>query len=146
MTRMDLKFLLVVLLAAMTGFAPLSSVASDKGLPSADEVLRQLLEHARAAHGLPAGRGYYLCTKQTVTDELDSSWHITSRKVKLGESHPNPREASDASKWSTQNGFNLDEDLLRRFQFTVVERQMLNGRSNLLLHFVPKDPPPPARK
>jgi len=134
---------LFLLSACLAVFSPASLRGADRGLPSADQVLRQLLDHARAAQ---APDGYYLCTKQTVTDELDSSGHITSRKVKLGESRPSPREAKDASKWSTQNGFSIDQDLLQRYQFTVVDREIINGRSSLVLTFLPKDPPLPPLK
>jgi hypothetical protein len=138
-----IRFLLLVV-----GLAALdvrSARATEEGLPSADQLLQQMLEHSRGAQ-TTAGRGYYLCTKQTVTDELDSSGQITTRKVKLGESRPNPHETRDAGKWTSQNGFNLDEDLLRRYNFTVVKREILNGRPSFVLTFVPKAPPPPPRK
>jgi hypothetical protein len=93
---------------------------------------------------VPRSQAYYLCTKQTVTEELDSDGHVTDRKVKVGESHLDPKAIKDANKWGSQNGVKLNEDLLRRFQFTVVRRELLNRRSAFVLSFVPKDPPAPV--
>jgi hypothetical protein len=137
---------LLLPVAALVLTVPTPARATDSPpLPSADAVLQQLIAHARGDHR-STPQGYYLCTKQTVTDELDSSGRITNRKVKVGESRPNPREASAANQWSSQNGFNLDEDLLHRYQFTLDRREVLNGRSSFVLTFVPKDPPAPIHK
>jgi hypothetical protein len=102
-----------------------------------------MVERSRSAHS-GQDQGYYLCTKQTVTEELDSSGHVTSRKVKKGESKSNPSGAADANKWGSQNGINLDEQLLSRYRFTVAGREVLNGRSAFLLTFVPREPAPPV--
>jgi hypothetical protein len=116
-----------------------------EALPSADFVLRQLVRRSQAQRTGEA-QGYYLCTKQTVTEELDSTGQVTHRKVKVGESHIDTRAVKDANKWGSENGVNLNEDLLRRFRFTVTERENLNGRWTYVLTFVPKNPLPPTHR
>jgi hypothetical protein len=139
-TRLLIGFILALGAAGLAG-APASA---SQPSPSADEVLRELVKRSQ---GQPAAKtqGYYLCTKQTVTEEFDSAGHVTRRKVKVGESHIDPVAVKDANKWGNQNGVNLNEDLLRRYRFTLGQRETLNGRSTFVLTFVPKDPPPPVR-
>ena len=121
----------------------LAPICAAEGLPTADDVLRELVKRSQS-QGILQSRGYYLCMKQTVTEDFDSSGRVTERKVKVSESHPNPSETKDANKWTSQNGINLNEDLLRRYQFTLLRREILNGRPAFLLTFVPRDPPPPV--
>jgi hypothetical protein len=133
---------LITGLALMMVLGSLQGQASEP-LPNAEDVLRELVRHTQAEPS--SDRGYYLCTKKTVTEELDSSGRVTNRKVKVGESHIDPVAVKDANKWGSQNGVALNEDLLRRFQFTVQKREVLNGRPTFVLTFVPKDPPVPVR-
>jgi len=44
-----------------------------------------------------------------------------------------------------RNDFLLDEDLASRFQFTLVGRELLNGRPALIIDFVPAAKTPPER-
>lgn len=115
-----------------------SHLQAEGSLPSADEVLRRLLEHGRGPQ--PEPQGYYLCTKQTVTEEMDRSGRVTSRKVKVGESKSQPNESANANKWGGQNGIAFDQDLLQRFDFTVAKKETINGRPTFLLTFAPKNP------
>jgi hypothetical protein len=138
------KFFLVSI-SCLLGSVPVSTFAAREDLPSADIVLRKLSQRARSQRD-PEPDGYYLCTKQTVTEEMDPDGRVTNRKVKVGESHSHPGGAADADKWSNKNGFSLDEELLRRYTFTVVDRETINGRCALLLTFIPKDPPAPVRR
>lgn len=132
---------------AACGPAPSSATpaSATERLPTADQVLRELVKRSRnprPADSPPC----YLCTKQTVTEELDSSGRVTHRKVNVGESHLDPSAVKDANKWGSQNGVKLNEDLLQRFQFTLSHRELLNGRSTFVLTFVPKDPPAPVHQ
>jgi hypothetical protein len=114
-------------------------------LPTADQVLRELAKRSQNPR-LSDSSPCYLCTKRTVTEELDSSGRVTHRKVNVGESHLDPSAVKDANKWGSQNGVKLNEDLLQRFQFTLSHRELLNGRSTLVLTFVPNNPPAPVRQ
>jgi hypothetical protein len=126
---------------------PLSSPVwgAGEGLPRIETVLRNIAERARSPHG-PEPDGYDLCTKQTITEEFDKTGRVIQRKVKVGESHPPSAGAADASTWSSQNGISLDEELLRRYSFTIVRRELFNGRHTLLVTFIPRTPPPPVKR
>jgi hypothetical protein len=119
------------------------SARADQPLPPVDEVLRRMVERAQA-RSAPQTASTYICRKKTVTEEMDPSGRVTERKVKVGESRPASNGATDANKWGSQNGVNLGEDLLRRFDFDVVDRQIINRRATLILTFVPKRPAVPA--
>jgi len=116
-----------------------------QALPPVDLVLRKLVERAQSERTTPT-EAYYLCTKRTVTEDMDSHGRVTERKVRVRESRSHRGGAADANKWSAQNGFSLDEELLRRYTFTVEKREQFNGRDTLVLNFVPKDPPAPVRQ
>lgn len=113
-------------------------------LPPIDEVLRRMVKRAQSSP--EDGKNYYLCTKQMVTEDMDSEGKVTHRKVRISEKRSNPGGAADANKWSNKNGFNLDEDLLSRFTFTLEKREVLNGRPTLVLQFVPRVPAAPIRQ
>jgi hypothetical protein len=135
----------LVSISWLIGLVTASVSAATADLPPPEVVLRKVSQRARSQHN-PQPEGYYLCTKQTVTEEMDTSGRITNRKVKVGQSHSFPGGAADAQKWSNKNGVNLDEELLRRFTFTVAQRETIGGRPALLLTFIPKDPLPPIRR
>lgn len=137
------------LFAAVTGIVWLTTSAqAEEPLPPVEEVLQKMVQRAQSERpdASQDGRSYYLCTKKTVTEEMDSSGQIRNRKVKVRESRSNPSGAADANKWSSKNGINLNADLLRRYQFTLLRREMFNGRPTFLLTFVPRDPPPRVRQ
>jgi hypothetical protein len=123
--------------------APAGKAARD--LPSADAVLRQFIERAEQQRNAQ-DHVYYLCTKKTVTEEIDSTGRVVSRKVKVGEARAHPTGTNDADKWGSKNGITLNEALLQRFRFTVIGRETVKGRSTVRLNFAPKHPAPPVRQ
>ncbi len=134
----------VLLFAVLTGSVAASATATET-LPPVDEVLKALIKRAQSQRTKELD-GYYLCTKQTVTEDMDSSGKVTNRKVKVGESRSQVGGASEANKWSSKNGFNLDEELLRRYAFNVERRDVFNNRPVFVMNFVPKTPAPPVRQ
>jgi hypothetical protein len=143
-----MKGMYSVLLSCVSSLALLTSwptlTRAGEALPSANEILQRLLDHNGTPR--PASKAYFLCTKQTVDEEMDRGGRVTSRKIKVGESRSQPNNSTDARKWGGQNGVSFDRDLLQRFDFTVQKREMLNGRSTFLLTFVPKTPAWPVRR
>jgi hypothetical protein len=143
MRRMAL-ILWCLLCACLTG--PLAAPPpASTDLPPGHTVLRKLVERAQSERTLPTD-GYYLCTRRTVTEDMDSSGNVTERKVRVREGRSHRGGVADANKWSAENGFSLDEELLRRYEFVVEKREQVDGRATLVLNFVPKDPPPPVRQ
>ena len=113
-------------------------------LPSPETILHQLAERVQTQRAAP--RPFqYVCTRQTLTEELDKEGRVTERSVKVGQTRSHPGGAVEAGKWSRRNGISLDEELLRRFTFTVTGREVIRGRSAFVLTFVPRDPPAPVR-
>ncbi len=121
---------------------------SGRPLPSAQTVLQKLVQRAERTHATEeeVSERFYLCTRKTVTEEMDTEGKVTNRKVKVRERRRPSSGAWDARKWTAENGVSLDAELLRRYDFTVVRREMLNGRSSLVLTFAPQVPPPAVRR
>jgi hypothetical protein len=105
-------------------------------LPQPEVVLREVFAHARAE----SGGQRYLFTRQTETEELDPSGHVTSRKVLVKTSRAHPVGPADASKWSAGHGVNLGEELLDRYSFALAGRVVLQGRPTLEIKFSPRTP------
>lgn len=137
-----LLLMIFAMLAGVCSGAPLQP------LPSAEEIVQKLVQRAENARSGDQGNSelYYLCTKKTVTEEMDNHGQVTDREVKVRERRRPSSGAMDARKWTADNGVSLDAELLRRYEFTVVKRELLNGRSTLVLTFSPRDPPAPIRK
>jgi hypothetical protein len=112
--------------------------------PSPESILRKVAGRARAQR-IAARPSGYVCTRQTLTEDFDKEGRLTERQVKVGETHSRPGGAAEAEKWTSQNGINLEEELLFRYHFTVTQRETLDGRPTLVLTFVPKNPPAPIR-
>jgi hypothetical protein len=128
--------------------AGLCSAAPLQPLPSAEEVVQKLVQRAEKARSGEHANSelYYLCTKKTVTEEMDTRGQVTDREVKVRERKRPSSGAMDARKWTAENGVSLDAELLRRYEFTVEKREVLNGRPTLVLTFSPRNPPAPVRK
>lgn len=144
LSRTCSRLLFAVILIGWVTF----SVDAAQPLPLADEVLRKLVQRAQSERPAGPGQadGYYLCTKKTVTEEMDTAGHVTNRKVKVRENRSIPVGTAHANEWTSKNGISLDAELLQRFRFTVVKREIFNGRPTLQLTFAPRDPPPPVRR
>jgi len=121
-----------------------ASAGGNQDLPSPQEILRKVAE--RSGSAATNSQSGYLCIKQTVTEEFDSAGRIVESKVRVKQTHSDSGGIAEANKWSKENGFSLDEELLRRYAFNVADRVMLNGRPTLLLTFGPNTPPPPVQR
>jgi hypothetical protein len=142
MRRLRFAVLLFVLSIAM--MAGLGRNCVGASLPEVDEVLQRLIQRSQSDNPIQP-HGAYLCTKQTLTEEMDSQGRVTERKVKVRETESRPDGATAANKWGSENGIGLDAQLLRRYHFSLLKREDINGRPALLLTFVPKVPPAPVR-
>jgi hypothetical protein len=125
-------------------FCRQASAEGSQHLPSPQEVLRKVAERSESA--VDDSQSGYRCVKQTVTQEFDSDGRVVESKVRVKQTHPDTGGIAQAHKWSKDNGFSLDEELLRRYAFNVADRVMLNGRPTLLLTFGPNIPPPPVHQ
>src|SRR5262245_10349344 len=105
---------------ALSCASTLQAKASD--LPTADDVLRRLVERTPSPTTAPPQQSYD-CKKQTVTEEFDPDGRVTKRKVNVRQSRSTPSGVNDANKWGSDNGITLDEDLLRRYRFTVIDKE-----------------------
>jgi hypothetical protein len=143
MRGFSVTFILWFSVVLMGAFAP-ARPAVAASIPSVEEILRRMSERSQETRPSEP-HGYYLCTKQTVTEELDRSGRVTNRKVKTGESKSNPN-GSDAHKWGSQNGVQFSQELLQRFRFTLDRREVIDGRSTFVVSFLPKNPPAPVRQ
>lgn len=117
----------------------------EEPLPPVEEVIRRFIERSQT-NSVVEEQTSYRCTRQTVTEDMDSDGHIKNRKVKIRETQSRASGPGDARKWSTSNGFSLDASLLRRYTFTLAGVETLNERPAYLLKFVPKVPPAPIRR
>jgi hypothetical protein len=138
LTMKRTQWCLTVTVCLVAGVA-LGSQSSFKtqDVPPVDEILRRMVERAHTQEAEPPPDAY-LCTKQTVTEDMDPDGRITERKVRTSESRSGGRGSIDASKWSNKNGFNLDLELLRRYRFSLIGEEKVNGRTTLVLAFAPK--------
>lgn len=112
--------------------------------PTVDEILQRFIEHSQTAPPSDV-QAAYRCTRQTITEDMDSDGKIKHRKVKVGETQSHASGPGDARKWSSSNGFVLDDVLLRRYHFTLTGDETLNGRHAYVMTFAPRQPAAPIR-
>lgn len=134
----------VVAVLAVWSFAVLQ-VNGGEDFPSPETILHKVAERARSQRTMERSTPY-TCTRETLTENFDRNGNVRERKVKVGQTHSRPGGAAEAEKWTSEQGVSLDEELLRRFQFRVTAREIVEGRSTLVLTFVTKDPPAPIRR
>jgi hypothetical protein len=133
-----------------------SSLAAglEQPLPAADAVIERVLE--RAQHESENERDFkeaYRFTRTKVTEHLNAQGEIRKRQEKKRENVPVPgpsasvdserqepagkAAASTAGKPFEKKDFPVTEEVLRRFQFTITGREVINGRSALALDMKP---------
>ena len=136
--------------------------ASSQPMPPIESVLKQVI--AKAENEQDNDRQFrkrYAYTRTKVTEYLDAKGQLKRRQEKTGRNVPRqfrPAVPSDNSSATNRNSppltrpdkdrnierrefeksdFALDGDLLNRFQFTLVGREFLYGRSALVIDFHP---------
>jgi len=143
-------------------------------MPRIDTVLKRVAAQAEKENeNTQEFRKRYAYTRTRVTEYRNSKGEVKKREEKKGENDPlrnalavaaqpvvaKPRRTDDAKsdqpvsdshskvrgKAFKKSEFILDEDLIGRFDFTVVGREVLNGRSALIVDFQPAKKKLPVR-
>ena len=145
-------------------------LAQDKNLPPLADVLDKVLEKARQEHvndqEFKAQYGYL---RTRTTRELDSKGQVKKQTTKQWRNNPpavvptsyvrpapspvgSLSRANDLQtpragegKAFDKNDFFLNDDLLSRFEFTLIKREPVRGRDALLVHFKPANKKLPTR-
>src|SRR5258706_6614455 len=137
-------------------------------IPSAGAVLGLVLEKAKHE---PANdrsfRSRYAFVRTRTTREIDSKGRVKKQQTKQGRNNPRiipaaydvpagpPAPASARGKQQVppksqdqafeKHEFQLDEELLGRFDIKVVQREQMNGRDTLVVEFKPANKKLPTR-
>jgi len=146
------------IVVAVALLVPLATAWADDAaappLPAVETVLERLAEHSPqgAANDL-AFKQRYRFTRSRETEVRNSKGELNKREVKTQVNQPTPEarkpdaatesSAGRRSKPGRKTDFAVDRELLARFQFTLVGREAINGRSTLILDLVPAAQPPP---
>jgi hypothetical protein len=159
-------FAATLCLVALTN--PLTQLSSQP-LPALESILKQVL--AKAENEQDNDRQFrrrYAYTRTRVTEYRDAKGQLKRRQEKTGRNAPRPDrpvsgpERSDTNRNSSsltrppnarnvegrafeKSDFVLDADLVTRFQFTLLGRESLHGRSVLIIDFHPARKDLPVR-
>ncbi len=155
---------LAILALLVEGFA----TEATPQLPLASDVIAKLLERAKAV-GSETNRTRYVYLKTLETEELDETGKVKSRKEHIyevsligGMPHPrlirvngksfnkeqiqrenerqeNTQRTVTSQKRPGRREMVINEDLLNRFHYTVEGREMILGRTAVILSFKPKE-------
>jgi hypothetical protein len=126
---------LTIGLLSVAACAPL--VHGVEALPKVEEIKRGIIARASITGGSELQLNYE-CRKETISEEFNSNGRLANRKVNVGQTHTVPSGVLSANKYSQRNGISLDEELLHRFEFKLLRREVLNRRPALLLQLSPR--------
>jgi hypothetical protein len=172
MKRACLTFALVNFLAAPLRVFGITGTATP--LPSVETVLQRVAEKsAEEDENNRVFEQRYFYTRTKVTEYRNSKGEVKKREEKRGDNDPyrksreTHRKSSNAKSSSAggtepneavsethsnvrgkafeKKDFLMDEELLKRFDFTVAGREILNGRPALIVDFQPAKKQSPAR-
>ncbi|MCU0782555.1 MAG: hypothetical protein MUF81_00630 [Verrucomicrobia bacterium] len=161
-----------VLLAGLSALR--AQVAAPPPLPRVDDVLKRVMDRAKAEdeheHEF---KTHYHFIRTKVTEFRNAKGELKKREAKRSENRPvvattagppppgvaEPKTHDDAGtngpvtdtrsnvrgKAFERNDFLLNGDLLKRFDFSVTGREILNGRPTLIVDFLPAKKPWPVR-
>lgn len=137
-----------------------------ENLPNCADVVKKVVQRSKWSKSRDFQRLYsYL--KITRTEDLDSDGKVVKQRAKSVQVFPGPNGGSpvkvavtnrllsqeelkrvaaqreedsdrEPKKRSSQPKIELDEEIISRFDFTVVDRKVVAGRSTLVLEFAPK--------
>ena len=142
--------------------------ANAGGLPAVDTVLLRMAEKAKADDDEREFKRHYGFTRIRVTEVRNPKGEIKKREEKKIEHHPAALAAEDSAPFSgtrppssdktrvdrsgathakprEKDEIVLDDDLLRRFEFTLTNREDVNGRRALVIEFQPAKKDLPER-
>ena len=153
-----------ILLVSMAGLvSPLSSRAThpDPPLPTLQEIFPHVVERAqRESENDRSFESQFSFVKSKVTETLNSKGEVKKHEAKISTNNPalkklagrpapvqsralengqpvSDRPAKGRGKASEKEKFVVNDDFVKRFEFTLVGRETLNGRPALVLDFVP---------
>ncbi len=152
---------------------PVSARSETASLPTADSVLERMLERAQQEGAdQEMFKQCYSYARTRVTEYRNGDGELKKRKAKTRVNnpalipavyHPRPKEEREpvqdtgdnqpmsdtktnlSGKAFEKSDFPLNGDLLKRFDFTVSGREMVNGRPTLVVDFKPTSPKPPEK-
>lgn len=146
-------------------YQPPEAVASAAALPPLNTVLARVLERARKEEQNDRGfQLHYAFKRSKLTEERDARGTLEKRKQNESQHVPNPRQETTeptpppasaktlppsnptlSKRPVDRKDFPLNQELLNRFQFTLVRRDFLHDRPTLVLDFKPSQSRPPAK-
>lgn len=165
----------MVVVALLTGPLPSLAASPDSPLPTFDSLLQNVLQRAKAeGDNDRAFDAHYCYTRIKVTEFRNSAGQLKKREANTSvhfpaptapaPSNPPPRATATAPKPDPseneavsdthsnvrgqqikRSDILLNEDLVSRFQFTMVGRELLNGRPAWVVDFVPANKKLPER-
>ena len=163
----------IAVVALLAGPLPLLAAGPDAPLPTFDSLLQNVLQRAKAEgdndRAFDARYGY---TRTKVTEFRNSAGQLKKREANTNVHVPAPAAPAPASTATPatapkpdpekteavsdthsnvrgqqlkKSDFLLNEDLVSRFVFTIVGRDLLNGRPAWVVDFVPANKKLPER-
>lgn len=144
---------LTVVFAVTRSFAA-TDAALDTPLPSLDSIIPGMIDKANQDNADEhTFKNHYSFTRTRINDTLNSSGTVTSHTAKSSDKTPWPTNAppkvrkhrpaptiGDDQKQDQfdKNDFVLTRDIVDRFALTMTNREIINGRPTLVIHFTPK--------
>lgn len=142
------KFVLLVLAG---GLSPLPAKTHEpEPLPSAETVLQWVLARA-GQQGEPEWEfnQAYRYTHTRITEQRDGNGGLKKREERTSIWHPGLESSQTTpntrGRAYEKRDFPPSEDLIKRFDFTVTGREVVNGRPALVLDFKPASSQPAAQ-
>ena len=165
--------MMVTTVALPTILAPHWAQSATPPLPSVETVLQRMLERAQQEEAdQEEFKQCYSYTRTRVTEYRNGEGDLKKRKAKTRVNNPTlipvifhpppkverepvaiPDKSQPLSDTQTnvrgrafeKSDFPLNDDLLKRFDFTLSGREVINGRPTLVVDFKPVSPKPPER-
>ncbi len=163
----------MAVVALLTGSLPLLSAHADAPLPTFDSLLQNVLQRAKAeGDNDRAFDARYCYVRRKITEFRNSAGQLKKRDANTGVHVPAPAAPAPAptatpatapksdpgkpeavsdthsnvrGQQLKKSDIFLNEDLVSRFEFTIVGRDMLNGRPAWVVDFVPANKKLPER-
>jgi hypothetical protein len=148
-------FQTILVIAFMGPFAKAFAVdATAPALPAVETVLEHLAEHSqKEATNEREFKQRYHFTRSRATEVRNSKGELNRREVKTQINQPatnsgptdvaSDNQTNRRGKPGRKTDFAVDREFLKRFQFTLVGRESINGRPALILDLAPATIKPP---
>ena len=144
---MSIKTLFPILLCVTAGVFPLRSAPAP--LPPLHMILENTLEHARSEElNKQQFDAHYAYERRKINEERTVSGTLTKHEDKISRHEPTqnliptanstkPAPARNPKTVLDKKDFPLDEEMLSRFDFDLVGREVIEGRPAFILAFRP---------